>query len=100
MDTTFVFLGIERENPMPTVTATLTLKIGRRAYSVPSYADASRMFCAARDKSGLGASRVPTPLIYDANGQQVAYVSYNGRVWAGSPRDWQPGRTPLCEAEG
>lgn len=26
---------------------------------------------------------------------QTAYVSYNGRVWAGLARDWKPGMVPL-----
>jgi len=82
---------------MPSPTTTLTLEIRKRRYPVASLADASAMFCAARDKAGTGASRTPTPLIYDGAGEQIAYISYNGRVWAGSPRDWAPDRTPLYD---
>ncbi len=74
------------------------IAIGKRRYEVADIKAASALFCAARDKSGNGASRTPTPMLYRPDGEQFAYISYNGRVWAGSPRDWQPGKTPLCEA--
>lgn len=81
--------------------ATLTMQIGRRTYPVASLAEASRQFCEARDRAvarGAGGSRrTPTPLLFDGDGKQVAHISYNGRVWAGHPRDWQPGRTPLVD---
>lgn len=89
-----------RETTMTTLTPTLTMQIGRRRYPVATLAEASRMFCAARDKSGVGGSKTPTPILFDANGAQVAYVSYNGRVWAGNPRDWQPGNKPIWEVPG
>lgn len=79
------------------IATTLTIRIGRKSYPIGNYADASRMVCKARDKSGVGSSRFSDPLIYEGD-RAVAYVSYNGRVWAGSPRDWTPDRTPLCEA--
>jgi hypothetical protein len=80
------------------LTETLTLVVGKRRYSVASIEDASRMFCAARDKSGFGASKTATPLIYRADGGLIGYISYNGRVWSGHPRDWKPGTKPLHEA--
>ncbi len=55
------------------------------------------MYEKARDASGLGASRVPPALIVRGNGDLFGYVSYNGRVWAGSPNDWAPNRTPLYD---
>lgn len=39
----------------------IVLKIGRRSYPVADYAEASRMYCAARDRAGTGASRTPMP---------------------------------------
>lgn len=78
------------------MTATLTLTIGKRRYQVASIGEASRMFCAARDKAGLGSSKTPKPLIFNADGSLLGHISYNGRVWAG--RDYVPGATPLCEA--
>jgi hypothetical protein len=72
----------------------LTMKFGRNTCSVASYKEASLMFCLARDHSGLGASGTPTPLIYDG-GRLVAHVSYNGKVWPGSPRGWHEDLVPL-----
>jgi hypothetical protein len=71
------------------------LQIRRKRYQVESFKQASEMFCAARDKSGNGASRIPSPLIVDENGETIGYVSYNGRVWAGTPEAWQSGMQPL-----
>ena len=77
---------------------TLTLAIGKRRYAVATLEDASRMFCAARDKSGFGNSKINNPLIYRPDGTLLGYVSYNGRVWPGHPREWKPGIKPLHEA--
>lgn len=78
--------------------AMLTMVVGKRRYSVSSLAEASAMFCAARDKAGTGASRTPTPMVYNAAGDLVAHISYNGRVWSGHPRDWTPETKPMMEA--
>lgn len=79
------------------VVAGLEIKIGGRRYPVPSYEEASRLFCAARDRFGEGASKTPTPRILQG-GRPVAYVSYNGRVWAGSPKDLKAAdRAPLFD---
>ena len=75
----------------------LTIKVGRKVYAIADYAEASRMVCAARDKSGVGSSRFPKPVIYEGD-TAVAYVSYNGRVWAGT--SYTPNAVPLCEAQG
>ncbi len=82
---------------MNAVKASLSIQIGRKRYPVASLAEASAMFCAARDKSGFGASRTPDPKIFEGD-KQIAYISYNGRVWAGSK--YVPNATPLCEAAG
>jgi len=73
---------------------TLTIKVGRKHYAVASLAEASALYCAARDKCGFGASRVPNAPIFEGS-RQIAYVSYNGRVWAG--KEWQPDATPLFD---
>jgi hypothetical protein len=73
-----------------------TMVIGRRRYAVASLTEASSKFCAARDKVGAGASQTPTPMLYAADGKLVGYISYNGRVWAGHPRDWKPGAKLLA----
>jgi hypothetical protein len=82
---------------MTEVTTILFLQIGRKRYEVADLEQASRMFCAARDKSGLGMSRISEPLITDEHGTVVAYVSYNGRVWAGAPQDWNVDSKPIYD---
>ncbi len=79
---------------------TLVMVVGKRRYPVASLEEASAMFCAARNKAGTGAKDTPTPMIFDTAGKLVAHVSYNGRVWAGHPRDWTPQTKPLQEAAG
>jgi hypothetical protein len=59
------------------------LRVGGKAYQVVSFAQASKMFCIARDRNGEGASNTPSPLIVDDTGSVIAHVSYNGRVWPG-----------------
>lgn len=68
---------------MTTPTKTMFLKVGRKLYQVATFAQASQMFCIARDANGEGASNTPTPLIVDETGSVIGHVSYNGRVWAG-----------------
>ena len=66
--------------------ARLGLRIGltRKLVEVESYAEASRLYSALRDRSCQGASRMPEGRIYDAATEKlVARVSYNGRIWAG-----------------
>lgn len=60
------------------------LEIGSKQFQISSLAEASRMFSAARDEFGEGASRTPSPLIVDEHGVVIGYISYNGRVWAGT----------------
>lgn len=83
-----------------TIRTQLAIAVGGKLYPVASFADASRMFCAARDKveatgSG-GASRTPSPMIY-AGTKPIAYVAYNGRVFAGAPHEWTPDTRILFE---
>lgn len=74
---------------------TMFLRIGGHAYQVASFAQASQMFCIARDKNAEGASNTPSPLIVDDAGSAIAHVSYNGRVWPGDT--WTVGAMPLYE---
>ena len=67
-----------------TAPARLALRIGRgrTLQEVVDYAEASRSYSALRDRSGLGASRMPEGRIYDAGTTKlVATLSYNGKVW-------------------
>jgi hypothetical protein len=80
---------------------TLTIRVGRKTHPIADYAEASRRTLAAVDAlSRTGARLMDSfrePLIFEGD-RQIAYVSQNGRVWAGHPRDWKPGAMPLCEA--
>ncbi len=81
---------------MTTIALPLTIRIGRKAYAIPDLATASRMVCAARDKAGIGNRAFTTPLIFEGD-RQIAYVSYNGRIWAGTQREWKPDSKPLYD---
>jgi hypothetical protein len=78
-----------------TPTRTMFLQIGRKRFQIASFEEASRTFCAARDKAGEGASRTPSPKIVDERGEIIAHVSYNGRVWAGAT--YVSGGVPLYD---
>jgi hypothetical protein len=78
-----------------TPTKLMFLQIGRRRYQVATFEQASLMFCAARDKSGNGASRTPSPTIVDERGEVIAHISFNGRVWAGA--QYVSGAQPLYD---
>jgi hypothetical protein len=71
------------------------LRVGGNSYQVASFAQASQIFCIARDKNGEGASNTPSPLIVDDAGTVIAHVSYNGRVWPGVA--WAVGAMPLFD---
>lgn len=71
--------------------------IDGRAFAFTSYAEVSAAYRATIDRLGIGGSETPPCRIFKADGQQVAYVSYNGRVWPGSARDWQPGRSCIYD---
>ena len=67
-----------------------------KTYTAATYAEASALFSAARDKSGLGSSKMPLPAI-EQDGQIVGHFSYNGRVWSDPSRLWQPDATPIYD---
>lgn len=85
---------MQTNNPNPPA-APLMVQIGSRRYSFTTYEAISAAYCAARDASGEGASIVPSAKVYDGNGNQVAHISYNGRVWPGA--EWSPGIVPLYD---
>lgn len=63
-----------------------------------SYREASDAWSRFRDESGRGASEITgVPEILDIHGLVVGYISYNGRVWPGSPQDWHAGLQPLYD---
>lgn len=73
----------------------LYMQIGRKRYQVASLQEASEMFCAARNKSDLGASRTPDVTIVNERGETVGRVSYNGRVWPAVK--WTPDQKPIYD---
>jgi hypothetical protein len=75
---------------------TYSFEIFGKTVSAETLADASRAFCAARDKSGRGGSTMPLPAI-EQGGKVIGHFSYNGRVWAQPSKDWQPGITPVFD---
>jgi hypothetical protein len=78
-----------------TLAKAMFLWVGGKTYEVASFAQASQMFCIARDKNGEGASKTPSPLIVDDTGSVIAHVSYNGRVWPGDA--WTVDAIPLYD---
>ncbi len=78
---------------MNTPVEPIFIQIGRRRYQVPSLAQASEMYCAAGDASGLDVSSFPEALIVTADGRPIARISYNGIVWPAE--EWRPGIEPL-----
>lgn len=84
-------------NARTAIAEPIFIQIGRKRYQVESLARASEMYCAARDKSGEGASRIPEGKIVTADGRFVARISYNGRVWA--EENWSVGDKPIFFAK-
>jgi hypothetical protein len=86
-----------RAPPAPeTAPAVYSMRVGRKVYPVASLAEASRLFCAARDAHGEGASRTPVPVIF-RNGDAWGHVSYNGRVWSHLPNERSPDDAPVYD---
>lgn len=71
-----------------------TFTLFKKSYSVPSLADASAAFNAARDKSGKGMRTMPLPVITTPEGGEL-HFSYNGKVWAQPSSKWVPGAEPV-----
>lgn len=51
---------------------------------VNSFAEASRACTKYIERNGLGGGNWTGGQIYDDAGEQIAFVSYNGRVWEGT----------------
>ncbi len=68
----------------PALAPKLGLRLGGSStlVEVKDFADASRRYSLLREKANLGASQLPPGSIVDfETGKEVAYISYNGRVW-------------------
>lgn len=58
--------------------------------------DASVVLQNYRDSTGLGSSALGEGYVHDNDGNCIARVSYNGRVWPPGP--YRPHQEPLLEA--
>lgn len=67
----------------------------RKTVPVSSFEEASKVCRKYITDRGLGSNWYGGD-ISDSSGKIVAHVSYNGRVWEGSCRDWQPNTQELC----
>jgi hypothetical protein len=71
----------------------MKLRIGRRAIEVSDFAEASRVYrdeCDAHClNGGRGSSDMPNGIL------PGHYVSWNGKVWPGQPREWTPAAVPV-----
>jgi hypothetical protein len=56
---------------MANLTKPMFIQVGGRLYPIATFAQASQMFCIARDKSGEGNSSTPSPLIVDDAGEVI-----------------------------
>jgi len=61
---------------------TMDTDAGTQRHQVRDLEHASRVYSAARDESGEGASTWGPATLTDDTGQHVGHVSYNGKVWA------------------
>lgn len=64
------------------------LQVGSKRWPIESYQQASEAYEKVRDEtdatvSGATGPQMPKAIIVDGDGKQIAYLSYNGRVWAG-----------------
>ncbi|MCB1460967.1 MAG: hypothetical protein KDJ90_00725 [Nitratireductor sp.] len=76
------------------------VQIGKRRFAFTTYEKVSEAYCETRDRLDATASGRTGPLapqctIHAGDGEQLAHVSYNGKVWAGDARDWFTGKEPI-----
>jgi len=56
--------------------------------AVSGFRDASEKWSELRDRTGVGSSNSPIVVVVDTdNGEHVAKVSYNGRVWGADGKE-------------
>ena len=70
-----------------------TIQIGRLIRPVSTMAEASKLYRSSIGNRGM--SNMPTGWLINAAGERVGHVSYNGRVWTGTPQDWTRDKQPL-----
>ena len=72
----------------------MQITIRRRTFQVATLAEASRIYCEARDASGAGTRTFKDAYVKDGDAV-IARISYNGRVW--SPEPWTPASVILFD---
>lgn len=61
-----------------------------------SLTDAQIAYLAVREESGLGVTQFGEGQVHDEQGQHIARISYNGRIW--EPVAWNREQKPAAEA--
>lgn len=82
-------------NSQTEVDKPIFLKVGFFLFQVGSLKEASEKFCASRDAYGEGSAKTPNVTVVHEDGQEVARISYNGRVWPAG--EWKPSMVPLYD---
>jgi len=80
------------------MTTTLYIEANGQRFPVDSFADASRKWDSVQRRlmdEGIGSSGSPNVRILDADGTQIAYISWNGRIWSGT--EYVRGAVPLYD---
>lgn len=81
---------------LPAVQQQLFVKFDGQTFPVESLRDASEKWERFRDTVNAGYSEIGNGVpIFDQTGKQVAYVSYNGKVWPG--KDYNPNNEALYD---
>lgn len=64
------------------------MTIRRVAYGANSLSELSAIYCRVRDATGEGNSTFGSVDVFDKARKHLGHVSYNGRVWSGTAKEW------------
>ena len=73
------------------------MTIRRVAYGADSLSELSAIYGRVRDATGEGNSTFGSVDVYDRSRKHVGHVSYNGRVWSGTAKNWNHDTTLLYD---
>jgi hypothetical protein len=76
------------------------VRIGRHEFPFTTCEAVSRAYRGTIERLGIGGSETPPCEILNHRGEIVGNVSYNGRVWLGDLRSWEPGKSPIFDPNG
>jgi hypothetical protein len=79
---------------MTTTETKYVLRLGRSRFPVASLEEASQIVTEFRDAGNYRMSDMPASAVFE-DGKRIGYVSYNGRIWPGTPQTWTPDVRPL-----